>query len=88
MRHGRSRGPADVLEDPRDRREDAVGGEVADSCVDRRQPIDVEHEERNVLAPTARSPDLAVEQRVERGPVVEIREWIALRNGVRLAKLE
>ena len=44
--------------------------------------------ERELLASTACSADLAVEERVEGRTVVEIRQRIALGHGIRLAELE
>ena len=68
-----------VVEHARDRGEHLVGCEVADARVDRREAVDVEHEQRERLTSSSRSSDLAVEQGVERGPVVEIRQRIAIR---------
>ncbi len=88
MRHGRSRGPETSFSTRAIVREHLVRREMSDACVDRREPVDVEHEEGELLSPCACSRDLEVEQRMERRAVVEIRERVALRDGIRLAQLE
>ena len=85
---GEIAGAADVAQHLGDLREDAVSREMADAGVDRRQAVDVEHEQGELLATSSRAPDLAVEQRMECRPVVEVGERIALGDGIGLAKLE
>ena len=80
--------PGHVVQHARDRREHVVGGEVADARVDRREAVDVEHEQCERLAPASGAADLAVEKRVERRAVVEIGQRVALGNRIGLAKLE
>ena len=61
---------------------------MADARVDRREAVDVEHEQRELLASASGSADLAVEQGVEGRAVVEVRQRIAIGHGIRLAQLE
>ena len=78
----------DVVQDRAMRREHVVRGEVADPRVDRREPIDVEHEQGHLLAPASSTSDLEVEERVEGRSVVELRQRVALRHGIGLPELE
>ena len=88
IRQGDVARPGDVLEYLRDGREHVVGREVADACVDRREAIDVEHEEGHLLATSSCAPDLEVEQGVESGSIVEIRQRIALGHGIGRLELQ
>ena len=71
-----------------DRRENVVGGKVADARIDRREAVDVEDEQRERLASASGAADLAVEKGMESRPVVEIGQRVALGNRIGLAKLE
>ena len=64
--------PAGDAEPGCDLGEDGVRREVPDLCVQGREPVDVEHDERERLVRAPGPPDLAVEQRVEGLPVVEL----------------
>ena len=75
-------------EHPCDPGEHVVGGEMADAGVDRRQPVDVDDEERQRPPRPAGARDLALEQRVEGAPVVDPCQRVELRDGIRLAELE
>ena len=75
----------DVTKQGSDLHEDVIGREMPDARVDRRQPVDVEHEQRQRLAPSARATELAVEQRMERSTVVELGQGVELGHGIGLA---
>ena len=77
-----------VVQHASDRRENVVGGEVADARIDRREAVDVEDEQRERLASASGAADLEVEKRVESRAVVEIGQRVALGNRIGLAKLE
>ena len=81
----RSRG---IVQHAGDLGEHAVGGELAELGVELGQTVDVEHEQSEWLAPSSRAGDLALQERVEGGSVVERRQRIALRHRVRLTQLE
>ena len=88
IRHGQVVLAAGVPQAGGDLREDGIRGEVADLRVQRREPIDVEHEERERLADTARASHLAVEEGVERLPVVELGERIGVGDRIGFAQRE
>ena len=79
---------ADVVEHTRHRRKHLVRRKMADARVDGGQTVDVEHQQREGLAASAGSTDLAIEKRVECRTVVEIRERVAIGHGIGLAQLE
>jgi hypothetical protein len=81
--------PAGRLSEPSgDLGEHSIRSEVAEPSVERRQPVDVEHQERERVRAEASPPDLALEQRLERTPVVELGQRIELRDRIRLAQCE
>jgi hypothetical protein len=55
---------------------------MADASVDGGQPVDVEHEEGQRLASSARAGDLALEEGMKRPPVVELGQRIELGNRI------
>ncbi len=61
---------------------------MADPRVDRREPVDVEHEESHLLASAPRASDLEVEQGMEGRPIVEVRQRVALGHGIRGLELQ
>ena len=53
-----------------------IAGEVAERVVDALEPIDVEHDQRQIAAIAQRAADLALERLDEVAPVEDLRETV------------